>query len=205
MLDMDICFRTIEQDNGAGGRFQTRVVSAELDGIGHTSVVDANVRLSAGPLMVTVCFLVRGRPEFIAVGEDREPLEGWDPNRVEIPVGLDLNWQTIVEVAEDPISWHEMFNGTEPEETNLRIGMSPFPSAAEPIRSLQRIVWIELDGQRFEDFMGLRIDSPLSDDAPWQPGPVKARNGNGDIVEAYFFVHVDLLGAVSIKEGVRAE
>lgn len=202
MSDMDICFRTLEQDNSAGGRFQMKVVSAELDGVSHTSVIKADVHLSIGPVSASALFAVKGRPEFIAIDEDREPLEGWDPSRVEIPVGLDLNWQTIVEVAEDPISWHQMFGGAEPEETNLRVGMAPFPSDAEPIRALQRIFWIELDGHRFDDFAGLRIDEALPDDAPWQPGPVLINDGSGKIREAYFVVHIDLLGAVKIGQSV---
>lgn len=195
MSDMDICFKTHEHTND-NGRFMIRFVAAELDGVEHRNVVRANVLLSDNLAGVSVTFAVEGLPEFVAVDANGEPIDGWDPARVQIPEGIELDWQTIVEVAEQPTNWRAMLGGEAPPPTNLRIGMLPFPNPNTPVRALQRIVWIELNNHHFNNFANLRIDA-ASDEA--MIGPAIIRNGVGELVEAYYTVTIELLGSVSLE------
>ena len=196
MFDMDILLKTHERSNG-NENFMFRFIAAELGGVPHYGVKGADICLSAGPVGVSVTFIVNGIPEFIAVDEDRDPIEGWDPACVEVPEGMELDWQTILEVAPEPVDWRSMLGADTAPPSNLKIGMAPFPSADQPIRALQRIAWIELDGHRFEDFATLRIDSASEDGV--SVGPVVVANGLGALVEAYYTVTIGLLGAVSVE------
>jgi len=186
---MDICFRPQEHIQEPGGsRHFLKLPAVELDGVRHETIINGSIELATDMIpAITASFMVSGRPEIYAVGEDLEPLDGWDPRTVHIPDGIDLDWRTIVEVAEDPILWHEMVSmvsgpSPEPGDASLKIGMRPFPSldssVGSHVRALQRLVWIELDGQRFSDFTGLRID--------------------GDPVENLFTVEISFIGTAGI-------
>lgn len=192
---MDITFKTQGHDG-----FMLGLPSIAFDGVEFDSAIEADVSLSNGPVGVSATFAVQGIPEFIAVDEGGDPIDGWDSARVEIPTGIDMDWQTIVEAVEEATNWRSALGVNTSRPTNLKVGMMPFPFEVTPVRALQRIAWIELDDFRITDFATFRIDDAKEIGGPnTAMGPVMVKNGSGALVEADFTITIGLLGSVSVE------